>query len=377
VRLGVLDFNPIQYHVPLYQLLARRGVIDVSVLYLHDGGSRPIFDPGFGVPVAWNDVDLLSGYDHQFLATAGRRAALSGRVRTLSRWLRSHDAVVIHGYSNPWMLLAAAACRLRGVPYLLRGDSGPDSRASGIRRRCRDLVARFVVSHSAGGLAVGRLNSEFYRKYRAPRVVFAPHSVDNDRFAEPPRVGRPELLKRWGLRQGQPVIMFCGKLHPRKRPLDLAEAVRRLPQAVSTLFVGDGMLADQVMARLDQRGGSASGAVTGFVSQSELPSYYHAADILVLPSESEPWGLVVNEAMAAGVLPVVSDKVGAAPDLVRGTGEVFPCGDVPALAAALGRALLRIKDPQVPGQMRQHVARFGLEPTAAGFEQAALAVWSG
>jgi glycosyltransferase involved in cell wall biosynthesis len=377
VRLGVLDFNPIQYHVPLYQLLARRGVIDVSVLYLHDGGCRPIFDPGFGVPVAWNDVDLLSGYDHQFLATAGRRAALSGQVRTLSRWLRTHDAVVIHGYSNPWMLFAAAACRLRGVPYLLRGDSGPDSRASGIRRRCRDLVARFVVSHSAGGLAVGRLNGEFYRKYRAPRVVFAPHSVDNDRFAEPPRVGRPELLKRWGLRQGQPVIMFCGKLHPRKRPLDLAEAVRRLPQAVSTLFVGDGMLADQVMARLDQRGGSASGAVTGFVSQSELPSYYHAADILVLPSESEPWGLVVNEAMAAGVLPVVSDKVGAAPDLVRGAGEVFPCGDVPALAAALGRALLRIKDPQVPEQMRQHVARFGLEPTAAGFEQAALAVWSG
>ena len=85
------------------------------------------------------------------------------------------------------------------------------------------------------------------------------------------------------------------------------------------LFVGDGVLAERVQASISP----ANGVVTGFVNQSDLPIYYHAADILVLPSDEETWGLVVNEAMAAGTLPVVSDKVGCAPDLVDGVGEVL------------------------------------------------------
>ena len=110
------------------------------------------------------------------------------------------------------------------------------------------------------------------------------------------------------------------------------------------------------------------------MNQTELPSYYHAADILVLPSETEPWGLVVNEAMAAGVLPIVSDRVGAAPDLVAGIGEIYPCGDVDALAAALQRGLLRINDSGVADAVREQVARYDVGVTVRGFEQAALAV---
>jgi glycosyltransferase involved in cell wall biosynthesis len=374
-RLGVLDFHPIQNHVPLYRLLAHRRVVDLSVLYLRDWGSRGYLDPGFGVPVSWEDVAPLSGYRHDFLTTGGRPAARSGRVAALTRWIRSQHAVVIHGYSEPWMLLAAAICRACRVRYLLRCDAGPDAASAGVRRRARDLVARAVVSGSAGGLAVGRLNEEFYRKYRAPLVRFAPHSVDNDRFAAAPPVARSELLARWALDPEPPVIMFCGKLHERKRPLDLLAAAARLPGPVTILFVGDGALAPRIRASLRARG---TGAVTGFVTQSQLPCYYHAADVLALPSEHEPWGLVVNEAMAAGVLPVVSDRVGAAPDLVAGVGEVFGCGDVAGLAAALARALARLAEPRARARLRERarerVDGFGLDRTAAGFEQAALTV---
>ena len=66
-----LHFNPIQYHTPLYQLMARRGRIELDVLFLTDDGHGPVVDTEFGVPVAW-DIDLLSGYEHQFLTTAGR-----------------------------------------------------------------------------------------------------------------------------------------------------------------------------------------------------------------------------------------------------------------------------------------------------------------
>jgi glycosyltransferase involved in cell wall biosynthesis len=368
-RLGVLAFNPIQYHAPLYQRLARRKRVEFDVLYLSDHGFRAAIDPGFGVQVAWN-IDLLSGYMHHFLTTAERSTRISQRMRTLTRWLLSHDAVIVHGYVDPWMLVAMAICRSRRIPYLLRGESHPHSQSTGLRRYLRYIVVRTAVCGSAGGLAIGQLNAEFYRQHGARRITFAPYSVDDERFARPPLVGRSELLAHWRLDDKRPVIMFCGKLIPRKRPLDLAAAIRLLPREVTALFVGDGSMADRVRASLRP----GAGAVTGFVNQSELPSYYHAADILVLPSEAEPWGLVVNEAMAAGALPVVSDRVGSAPDLVRGIGEVYPCGDVTGLAAALSRALVRIEDVETRDHMRRHVARYSLDRTAAGFEQAALAI---
>jgi glycosyltransferase involved in cell wall biosynthesis len=371
-RLGVLDFNPIQYHTPLYQLISRRARVELDVLFLTDDGHRPFVGPEFGVPITW-DIDLLSGYGCQFMTTADRHPAAWRRVARLARWVADHDAVVIHGYSDQWMLLAALLCRMRRVPYLLRGDSVPQGRATGLRRHLRNAVARTVVSASGAGLAIGRLNEEFYRHYGAPRIIWAPYSVDDVRFAAPPRISRSELLSRWDLDDHKPVILFCGKLYPWKRPLDLCAAVKALADDVNVLFVGDGVLADEVRACLPP----GTGAITGFVNQSELPAYYHAADIIVLPSEVENWGLVINEAMATGVLPVVSDHVGAAPDLVAGVGEVYPCGDTARLADALGRALALANNPETRNLVRQHAARYCLSRTATGFEEAVFAVSDG
>ena len=367
-RLGVLDFNPIHYHTPLYQLMTRRARVELDVLFLTDVGHRPVVDPGFGVPVTW-DIDLLSGYEHQFLTTSARRPSALSRVALLARWVSDHDAVVIHGYSDPWMLLATLLCRTRRIPYLLRGDSVPRGQATGLRRHLRNAVARAVVSASAAGLAIGRLNEEFYRHYGAPRIVWAPYSVDDERFAAAPPTSRSELLSRWDLDGHKPVILFCGKLSQHKRPLDLCAAAKALAYDVNVVFVGDGVLADEVRAFLRP----GSGTVTGFVNQSELPAYYHAADIIVLPSEVENWGLVVSEAMAAGVLPVVSDRVGAGPDLVVGVGEVYPCGDTARLADALRRALALASNPDTRNRVRRHAARYCLNRTATGYEQAAFA----
>jgi glycosyltransferase involved in cell wall biosynthesis len=371
-RLGVLDFWPIQYHAPLYRRLADRGRLDLDVLYLADNGRRAGIDALFGVPVAW-DIDLLDGYEHGFLSVKGHPAAGSLRAKTLSRWLAAHDAVVVHGYSNPWMLAAAAICRVRRIPYLLRGDSLPRGQATGTRRLLRGAVARAVVSGSAGGLAIGQLNAEFYRRHQARRIIFAPYSVDDARFARVPATSRPELLARWGLGADRPVIMYCGKMYAGKRPLDLVAGIRLLPDTVTAVFVGDGVLAGSIRSSLKP----GEGVVTGFVNQSELPAYYHAADVIVLPSEVENWGLVVNEAMAAGVVPVVSDRVGAAPDLVAGVGEVYPCGDTARLAEALGRALSLARDPAHRNLVRQRAAAYSLDRTADGFEEAAFAVSRG
>jgi len=367
-RLGIVAYAPIQYHTPLFQLLSKRNKIDLDVLFLSDRGVAAAVDPEFGSLVAW-DIDLLSGYSHRFLTTNSDRSSTLRRVTNLINWLPSHDAVVVNGYNNRWMVLTMIACKVRGIPYILRASSHPEGPSTGWRRYARKVVTRVVVAGSSVDLCMGNRNEEFYRQNHAKTVVFAPNSVDDERFGSSPTLSRSDVLAKWDLNSEAPVIMFSGKLIPRKRPLDIVAAAKRLPCAVNLLFVGDGELADEVRRQL----GASSGVITGFINQSDLPAYYHASDVLVLPSLEETWGLVVNEAMAAGTLPVASDRIGCGPDLVEGIGEVYPCGDIDRLAAALSRSVERAKQPGSRDLVRQHVARYSLRRTAIGYEQGAMA----
>jgi glycosyltransferase involved in cell wall biosynthesis len=118
------------------------------------------------------------------------------------------------------------------------------------------------------------------------------------------------------------------------------EAARILRKSVADPFtimmVGSGELEHEL--RNYCREHSLNNVVfTGFVNQSDLVDYYSAADVFVLPSEVEPWGLAVNEAMCAGLPIVASREVGCAPDLIQDgvNGYTLPAGDVEGLARAL------------------------------------------
>ena len=368
-RLGVLATHPIQYQAPLYQELARRGVVELEVAFLSNAGANPVYDPGFGVTLAW-DIDLLGGYPSTLLPRRG----LSGKPAWLdsaSRWLRQQDIVVLHGHSDPDMLLTAGACRLLGVPYLLRGDSQAESSVAGLRRIARDLVAGTVVRHAAGALPIGQRNAAFYRRYGRLPLYFAPYSIDNDRFQLASEAARPSRAKRLsslGLDPRRPTIVFSGKLLAHKRPLDLIAAIERAGAAFNLLLLGDGSLRGEVR----QHEKTLPVRCLGFVNQSEIPCWYSTGDILALPSGHEPWGLVVNEAMACGLIPVVSDAVGCGPDLVDGIGEVFQVGDVDGLAAALAKVAREI--PERRARLRGRLAGYTIARTAAGYEQAAVAL---
>lgn len=368
-RLGVLATHPIQYQAPLYRELARRGVVQLDVAFLNTDGAKPFHDPGFGVTLAW-DIDVLSGYS----STELPRRPLSGKaawVASASRWLRRQDIVVIHGHSSPEMLLAMAACRPLGVPYLLRGDAQADGAAQGWRRMARHVVAGTAIRGAAGALPIGQRNAAFYRRYGHIPHYFAPYSVDNDRFAAMTAEARPsraERLRSLGLDPQRPTVVFSGKLIAQKRPMDLVQAIKQCDGALNLLILGDGPL----RAEVSRYAAGLPVRCLGFVNQAALPGWYACAEILALPSEREPWGLVVNEGMACGLVPVVSDAVGAATDLVEGVGEVFPAGEVAALAAALARAAANRADRQEA--VRARLSHFTLAATAAGYEQAALAL---
>jgi len=365
----VLATHPIQYQAPLYQELARRGVVDLDVAFLSSAGARPVHDPGFGVTLAW-DIDLLGGYCSTVLA----RRRLAGKAAWLvsaSRWLRQQDIVVLHGHSDPDILLAAAACRLLGVPYLLRGESHAESSAVGMRRLARHLVAGAVVRSAAGALPIGQRNAAFYHRYGRIPHYLAPYSVDNERFlamSDAARPSRAERLTSLGLDPGRTTVIFSGKLTARKRPLDVVRAIERCGAEFNLLLLGDGPL------RAEVRGyeGNLPVRCLGFINQAEMPCWYGSGDILALPSGHETWGLVVNEGMACGLIPVVSDAVGCGPDLVRGVGEVFPIGDVDALAVALIRVAGDVRGRRE--RLHDRLAGFSITQTATGYEQAAMAL---
>jgi glycosyltransferase involved in cell wall biosynthesis len=195
--------------------------------------------------------------------------------------------------------------------------------------------------------------------------------VDNERFAAAAAVGRSartERLASLGLDPQRPTVIFAGKLIEQKRPLDLVRAIERTGAEFNLLLLGDGPLRSQLLGYepiLPVR-------CLGFVNQAEMPCWYGCGDILALPSGREPWGLVVNEGIACGLVPVVSEAVGCGPDLVRGVGEIFPIGDVDALASALQRIARDLSGRRA--RLAGRLAGFTTTTSAAGYERAAFAL---
>jgi glycosyltransferase involved in cell wall biosynthesis len=171
------------------------------------------------------------------------------------------------------------------------------------------------------------------------RITLSPYTVDVERFALARRVTRQEARARVGIPDGLPVVLFAGKLIERKRPVDVARAIRLLEAPARLVIAGTGQLRDRVVFESQHQGTPIT--ELGFVNQSLIPYVYRAADVMAMPSAWEPWGLAVNEAMAAGTPAVCSTGVAAADDLVRPLGEqlVHNIGDEEALAAALSYAL--------------------------------------
>jgi glycosyltransferase involved in cell wall biosynthesis len=167
--------------------------------------------------------------------------------------------------------------------------------------------------------------------------------VDNDRFVGAASVTsdqKTEIRRRYSIPADQPSVLYAAKFLQRKRPFDLLEAALRLRAetqcSFTVIMAGSGEL-ERELRDFCARHALENVVFTGFINQSELPDLYAVSDVFVLPSEHEPWGLAVNEAMCAGLPIVVSREVGCVADLVQhGVNGFTPsAGDVNGLAGAL------------------------------------------
>jgi glycosyltransferase involved in cell wall biosynthesis len=382
-RLGIVVTHPIQYQVPLFRHLATRSSVEPVVFFLSEHGLGETFDPGFGRSVEY-DVPLLGGYESRMVRNRSPRPAVGTPWGVLNPSLpglirRSHlDALLVHGYNNISHWLAYATAVGAGIPYLLRGESRPDQGSVHVSKlMAKRALIRPLVRKASACLAIGKENHEFYRQYGAPsdRIFFAPYSVDTERFSEAGAVGRAHrtsMLEGIGLEPERPLVLFAAKLQAWKRPFDVVKAMDRLERPANLIVIGDGPLRSDLE---ELASGRRWMRMLGFVNQGEIARWYGAADLFVLPSEHEPWGLAVNEAMAAGAVPIVSDAVGCAPDLVvSDAGWVFPTGNVGALfrSIAEGCRTDALVDRRSAAQRRS--TEYGIEATARGIETAVASI---
>jgi len=261
-------------------------------------------------------------------------------------------------------------------------------RRHGLKAWARDHALRWLYRRCSRLLYVGQRSREHFSRLGCPdaRLVFSPYCVDVSAFApdEAARDGlRGVTRQALGIHPDKKVLLLSGKLVRRKRPDLLLQALKALPAAhreqVHVLAVGSG--AEQAaLERMAREAPAIAFTCIGFQNQTRLSGFYHAADLLCLPSESgETWGLVVNEALHHGVPCVVSSAVGSAPDLIEGgnTGEVFVSGSAASLAAALERAWSLMDSPRVRADCRRKVSEYTVHKAAAGIAHAYEAVVSG
>lgn len=350
-RVLVICSHPVQYYAPVLRRMALRPDLELHVVFCTLRGAEAAHDPEFGVTVEW-DIPLLDGYSWTQVPNRGSGGENFFGIWNPGIWkiIRKglFDAVLCYtGYMRATFWVAYLAAKLSGTAFLFGTDAttltSMDGRVwkRGVKRVFWPLLFRLadqVIVPSTGSV-------ELMRSLGLPeeRVTLTPYAVDNDWWlAQSASVDRAAVRASWGASPDSTVVLFCAKLQPWKRPADLLRALARtkLPNTL-LVYAGEGPLRAQLESETATLGLASRVRFLGFVNQTQLPAIYTAADLMVLPSLYEAFGVVVNEAMLCGCPVAVSDRVGAARDLVEPgrTGFVYPCGDIDALAAVLQQAV--------------------------------------
>jgi glycosyltransferase involved in cell wall biosynthesis len=345
--------HPVQYQSPLFRRMAKHPLLDLHVAYCSLRGAESGYDPEFEATTKW-DIPLLDGYSWTLTPNAGSGAEKFLGLRNPMLWplIRrgNFDAVVCYlPYVRASFWICYLAARFSGAAFLFGTDAHSFESRDGSpwKARLKKIAWRRLFGLADQVFARSSRTHELLLSAGIPETRISPVSsvVDNEWWVEQSaRISGPTVHASWGLPPGSAVILFCAKLQPWKRPFDVLEAFGKLNRDETALvFAGEGPLKAALERRASQMGLGARVRFLGFVNQSQLPTVYAASNVMVLPSEYEPFGLVVNEALCCGCPVIASDCVGATRDLIAPLREdfVYPCGDVEALTKVLTKAFAR------------------------------------
>jgi glycosyltransferase involved in cell wall biosynthesis len=352
-RILLVCSHPVQYASPVFRQMALDPRLDILVAYCSLQGAEASVDEEFGHEVEW-DVPLLDGYPWIRVHNRAPRPGVGRFFGLINPRLwgtvrrGNYDAILLFtGYNYFSFWIAVLAAKLSHTAVLFGTD------ATSIQARIpawwKPLIKRFVLSRiyrlADGKWAASEAGQEYLKSLEVPEehIGIVPLVVDNDWWtARAKEVNRSAVRRSWGVPETAPVVLFCAKLQPWKRPSDLLRAFARsgVPEA-RLVFAGTGPLARTLASEAEQLGIANRVHFIGFQNQTHLPAVYCSADLFVLPSEYDACPAVVCEAMLCGLPVILSDEIRGRFELIDPgrTGFIFRCGDIAGLARLLWEAL--------------------------------------
>lgn len=372
-RVLLLSNVPSPYLTPLFNKLGLEAGWELLICYVSRWSSNVGWSEEQARDFAVNEQTVLDEQVLWLKSVSSQWAAALALVQTL--WQQRPDYLVIYGYTRVPQLTALCWCFITGRPFALGGDATYYAdNASGFRKFLKGYWLGRIARKAAAILVVGKASRMFWAAYgaRPERVFEAPFAVDNDWFAaERQRQGAKAMAFRKQLGwENKTVFLYVGRLIKRKNVDLIVRALRNTasPQ-VALLVAGSGEEREvlEILANGDPRI-----KFVGSASQQELAFYYALADVLVLPSRAEPWGLVVNEAMACGLAVIAHWQCGAAVDLVADdNGIVLHSFEVEELTAAINKLSTEsatLKEMQQ--QSREKIDYWSFKNAAQAIQQA-------
>lgn len=339
VRVAFVISHPIQYYVPILTGLVKRENIELKVFYTWGEGSVNKFDPGFNRVIEW-DVPLLEGYSYEFLINTAKDPGthhFNGIVNPdIIKKIEEYnpDKIVVFGWSFKSHLEVLKYFKGK-IPVYFRGDSHLLTKQSTIKNLIRRLYLYWIYRNVDYPIAVGKNNKDYYKwvGIKEENILFAPHAINEDRFrflTDELSIKVKDFRKGLNIPENNVVFLYTGKFEYRKDLQTLIKAKLTLKDLPCTLLmIGNGP-DEAVLKKMSDVDSSI--LFVEFMNQSNMPMVYRSADVFVLPSISETWGLGINEAMNCGLAIIASNKVGSAIDLITNNGYIFDSGNVEELA---------------------------------------------
>jgi glycosyltransferase involved in cell wall biosynthesis/GT2 family glycosyltransferase len=325
IHVVVVSPEPTPYRAPLFDRVARAEGIDLTVIYAahsvaHRAWSvepahRHVFLRGFSVPGAER---LLR---HQYPVTPGTAGALRQA---------QPDVVVVSGWSTFASQSAIAWCRAHRVPYVLLVESHDLGPRAAWRQALKGAIVPRLLRGAANVLVVGSAARDSVAARGATSVRRFANTIDVAAWT-----ARAQSLER-NRADDDVLVLSVARLVADKGIDDLIRALADSGDPRLRLVVaGDGPEREALVQLAAELGVRLT--ILGHVAEAELAQLYVDADVFALLSRHEPWGVAVNEAAASGLPLVLSDRVGAASDLLAPgrNGFLVPAGDVQEAAAGL------------------------------------------
>ena len=322
IKIIVLFVEPMLYGMDLIREVYERTEYEFKYLYCYQG---------------LTGKDGLELPKNSYLNSGNKRERRRNLLREIENF--KPDFMVINGYVGLEQTISIRYCQKNKIPYAIETDTPLHIPENVIKAYLKKkYLSKMLGNEHCYGFPGGTLQKENLTYYGIPeeRCFIMPMSVSEKRLLDASRQlpDKSELKKKYGL-ENKKVFLFVGRLEKAKNVELLIQAFEELKkerEEIALIIVGAGTEADNLKQYVVMNGVKDI-FFAGYVLFPEIVQFYKVADVFVLPSVYEPWGLVVNEAMTIGLGTILSSSVGCRKDLLIDgkNGFVFESGSKSSL----------------------------------------------